>query len=142
VAAESRTGRRHELGRGPNQWGEIHRNTAINVVDSDDPAEADGAEHAESSPAKEAASRQVKFKYKSQRLIDLEDKRAEAHRKKLEKELAERMHEEEVVRNRERGDEFLREIDMPLQPLVLCVSPQTLMSWFSCVTPCRRFPAR
>jgi hypothetical protein len=96
-----------------NQWGETQRNTAINVVDSDNPAEADGAEHRESSPAKEAASRQVKFIYKSQCLIGQEEKRAEAHRKKLEKDLAERMriHDEELARTRERGEEHLREID-------------------------------
>ncbi|KAJ7824752.1 hypothetical protein B0H14DRAFT_3469078 [Mycena olivaceomarginata] len=84
----------------------------VNTI-SNDPVEADGAEHGESSPAKEAASRQVKFTYKSQRLIDQEEKRAEALRKKLEKDLAERMRicDEELARTRERGEEHLREID-------------------------------
>jgi hypothetical protein len=95
------------------QRDEIQRNTAINVEDSDDPAEANGAEPGESSPAKEAASRQVKYVYKSQRLIAQEEKRAEEHRKKLEKDLAERMriHDAELARARERGEERLREID-------------------------------
>ncbi|KAJ7359349.1 hypothetical protein DFH08DRAFT_801171 [Mycena albidolilacea] len=42
------------------QQDEIQRNTAISVEDSDDPVEADGVEHRESSPAKEAVSCQVK----------------------------------------------------------------------------------
>jgi hypothetical protein len=95
------------------QRDEIQRNTAINGEDSDDPVEADGAEHGESSPAKEAASRQVKFIYKLRRLRDQEERRADEHKKKLERELAERMriHNEELARSRERGEEHLREID-------------------------------
>jgi hypothetical protein len=53
----------------------------------------------------------VKIVYKSRRLREQEEKKAEDDRKRLEKESAERMHEDEVARNRERGDEFLREID-------------------------------
>jgi hypothetical protein len=79
------------------QRDEIHRNTAINGEDSDDPAEADGAEYGELSPAKEAASRKVKIVYKLRHLREQEEKKAEDDRKRLEKESAERMHEEEVL---------------------------------------------
>jgi hypothetical protein len=94
------------------QRDEVQRNMAINSEDSNDPVEADGAEHGESSLAKEAASRQVKFMYKLQRLREQEERRADEH-KKLERELAKRMriHDEELARTRERGEECLREID-------------------------------
>jgi hypothetical protein len=54
----------------------------INAVDSDDPVEADGVEHEDSSPAKEAASHQVKTVYKSRRLREQEVKRAEDHKQR------------------------------------------------------------
>jgi hypothetical protein len=68
------------------QRDKVQQNTAINEDDdSDDPAEANDAEqgHMESSPAKEAAARKVKIVYRSKRLRDQEEKRAEDYKKRL-----------------------------------------------------------
>jgi septal ring factor EnvC (AmiA/AmiB activator) len=61
----------------------------------------------ESSPAKEAASQKVKNVYKSQRLRDQEDRKAEEERKKLEKATAEsiRFHNEFIASARARAAE-------------------------------------
>jgi hypothetical protein len=103
------------------------QNTVINEDNnSDNPAEANGAEQVDTelSPAKEAAACKVKIVYKLKRLRAQEEKRAEECKKKLKEEATKsmRLHNEKIASIKVHTAEHLRDMEWeynhPLQAAV------------------------